>query len=629
MSTDVKEYYAITEDPPIITWTKISDIFLDILLFTFALWTLCSNVIVLLGFGLIHLLFLFPSVLLVTCIAWYYSRIGCREIIAVKDNSLVHQKNPKEGRYQSIALFIFIIVAICISLVAHRPDMDDSLYINFAVSAVDSADSPLMKTVNVHSIPGVPLYFPYRMQSIETLAAGISYVFKVPTINVFHLVFPPLVAAVFVLAYGRLFRNTVPDYWIPAFIALFVFLIANGDVHRTYGNFFLTRLQQGKGIFVTLMPPFFLYYGLRCVIAGRKTDWLKFFLVHICSYGLTWSALMVTPFFSILAILSFVKPTVNVQLLKKIAIVLILVVIIVMVGFFIRFSTDDFSKFENHTSNTEVTWDQVFIQLVEKVFGFHVFAITCLIMLLTAWYSAPTPHGRQICLVFPLFIMIFIMNPLSLMIILKFVPSIWTIWRLAWILPMPLIAALWIIAPLRFRGKLSRNILSYAMYWLILFFILCILPQQTILSSELLVSIDFPRLKVPEQYDVARKIDELLSDRENVLVSQEVGLWLPTFHDHSYPILARYEYVALYHVVKGEDISLRKRAQSYIDGRNDINNPQRFLHRLVNHFQIRCFTFHSKMRFAAEITTILPELGFEKNSTMHGYELWLQESKPR
>jgi len=62
---------------------------------------------------------------------------------------------PAEGPRLEIAVLILGVGCAAVALVAHRPDLDDSFYVNVAVAAADSPERPLLREDTLHGIPGL------------------------------------------------------------------------------------------------------------------------------------------------------------------------------------------------------------------------------------------------------------------------------------------------------------------------------------------------------------------------------------------------------------------------------------------------------------------------------------------
>ena len=70
------------------------------------------------------------------------------------------------------------LVAVAVTLVAHRPDEDDAFYLNVAVSAIDFPEAPLLHYDGMHGEVGLPiLETHYRAQSYE-LGISESYLLR-------------------------------------------------------------------------------------------------------------------------------------------------------------------------------------------------------------------------------------------------------------------------------------------------------------------------------------------------------------------------------------------------------------------------------------------------------------------
>ena len=106
----------------------------------------------------------------------------------------------------------------------------------------------------------------------------------------------PLATVLAVLALWRLLRVwEVPMPALALSTALVFLLVAACDERRTVGEFFVTRLWQGKAVFVAVLVP--LLFALLCSYAEQpaRRTLVLLFAAGVAAVGLTTSAIFVVP----------------------------------------------------------------------------------------------------------------------------------------------------------------------------------------------------------------------------------------------------------------------------------------------------------------------------------------------
>jgi hypothetical protein len=188
------------------------------------------------------------------------------------------------------------IAAALITLLAHRPDADDSLYLNVIVTSLDFPGEPLLLKDGLHGIPQLPLaYVVYRAHSFELLNAILARFSGLSPLAIYYLLLPPVFAALVIAGQWTLLRRLNPSLALPALGVTFAVMLLWGDTHWSPGNFAFVRLHQGKAIFASAMVPIILFYALRFSERGDARSWTGLFLAQVAAVGLSSSAVFVAP----------------------------------------------------------------------------------------------------------------------------------------------------------------------------------------------------------------------------------------------------------------------------------------------------------------------------------------------
>ncbi len=152
-------------------------------------------------------------------------------------------------------------------LVASRPDADDGPYMRQLL--VDASTPGGSFTANPFYIPfgGEHIEIPFlsENEAWEAMVVTLAHLLRIDPLQAYHNVFAFGATIIWVLTYALLFRRfRVPrnKVWL-ALVVTVVFLFLDGNLHRSFGNFSLIRIWQGKVIAWAVLQPAFLLFALR------------------------------------------------------------------------------------------------------------------------------------------------------------------------------------------------------------------------------------------------------------------------------------------------------------------------------------------------------------------------------
>jgi hypothetical protein len=497
----------------------------------FALWTIVCNVITVIAESLQHVLVAFALINLVIGY-WLWKKRKTH-----RDERISHtvQREQSTDSLQQLQPYLFrglLIVSVCLSLITHRPDQDDAHYINVAVASVDNPNLPILRYDTTGLFPHAPLLVPaYKMHSIEILVAALSFVTHIPAIYLFHFLLPTLGAILTITAYRELFRLLSPKYWGWGILGVFVFLCANADVHRTYGNFSFVRLHQGKGMLVSVVLPLIILYGLRYASRPNIRNWVLLAGAQITAVGMTSTALWIAPTVASLAVFAGMPKIRLKEQCKRVLFGMTTSAYLIGLGSYMRLAYPMPLIF----FTSQLTAIHLVKNSITAVFGYTRFGIMCIVLVLTAWSLCENRITRRLCLVFPICVAVIFGNPLIANILATYVTSEITYWRFFWILPLPTIAGLTLTVPLS-STKLRLNASARHIIYFLGLLGMMLLPKQYIFSQSNHVDMNVPHLKVDPEYQIAVRIRNVLPNRPYILAPRSVTAWLTTLHQHPYPL---------------------------------------------------------------------------------------------
>ena len=216
---------------------------------------------------------------------------------------------PGQTRGSELSLLALASACALYTLFVHRPDADDSFYVNMAVAAIDHPELPLLAHDTLHGRFDLPIHYPtYRLHSYELWNAGIARLSGIAPLAVFHLVSATLAAMLVPLSQAVLFRRLTPRTWLFSTLVFVVVLAVPGETPRWYGNFAFVRMWQGKSILLFVFLPLIYAYALDFARRGDRRSWLRLAAAQIAGLGCSSTALWAGPVGALVAMSSVLRP---------------------------------------------------------------------------------------------------------------------------------------------------------------------------------------------------------------------------------------------------------------------------------------------------------------------------------
>lgn len=193
-----------------------------------------------------------------------------------------------------------------LAVFTRRIDADDVFYINRASSVADLGRIPTRDALLSHGHFAPVAGTGSPVDALAPLEGSLARLVGVHAASVAYLVEPPIAVALGVWALWRLVRRWAPRRALLCFLLAVLYLYEAGSGHLSFGNFFLTRIQQGKVVFVTWMIPTLFVYLTDWARAGRRTTGLLITAACVGALGLTSSATFDVPLIVVAALLPLV-----------------------------------------------------------------------------------------------------------------------------------------------------------------------------------------------------------------------------------------------------------------------------------------------------------------------------------
>ena len=262
---------------------------------------------------------------------------------------------------------------------------------------------------------------------------------------------------------------------------------------------------------------------------------------------------------------------------------------------------------------------------LDTVFGTGRLAAFALASLFVGWVAAPPGNlARRFALVVPLAVGLVLFNPYLDAWIRGNATGL-TYWRVAWVLPAPLLMALVLIAPLRWAPRIGAVWARAATGLAIGAFALGV-PSHLGFSEANMAWLGTPSLKVGAAHRFAEALNRA-APRQRVVAPPSVSTWVPTFHDHAYPLAVRIYLVPLRDRI-GE-IAFRDRhvMTQFVDGDASHARAAAIFERGLELYDVAAVCLRNGPTIEPA-RAILRRAGFQKRLQATGMEIWARNGAP-
>jgi len=495
---------------------------------------------------------------------WWLTRQECsppQSKIAISEVSAVFS-----GRSGVWFLAAFAIIAVIVTLASHRPDLDDSSFIQMAAQTMHY---PKLAPLTFDSSLGFILkpfrFAPYRLASYETLVALLASWTGLDILTVYYLLLPGLTSAL-TIGVSYLFAR----WFLPSGLAVFatgVFLfimLAWGESHYTYGNRVFVRLFQGKGLLIALTTPMCIIVGLLLLRRPSLWNWIFLALAQVAAIGVSSSGLICTFITTILVLATALKRDIRKVVLAS-GIVASTLIYPAILGIWLRFfggsviSLSELGTYLPINSSLGLgIREALTLTTIALGFGalnariqkreFELLSVMVLVIIINPWFSE----------------------------FLSGVSSRNMSWRLAWAAPIPLLMAVTfaaVISPLFLMRSPIKKLSLFSSFIGVVALIFFLASAHWTLAASNNVTWSWPSPKLPPEYNLAKKISEeicKLTSHGSVLANNEIGAWLPivapelklVMPGHTYPIMLQNilstsefdDRVRLFNAINGQEV---------------------------------------------------------------------------
>ncbi|MBZ0110905.1 MAG: hypothetical protein K8J08_00450 [Thermoanaerobaculia bacterium] len=525
------------------------------------------------------------------------------------------------------ALWVLALGCVLVTLVSHRPDVDDAFYIGLATAAVDQPDTALLSLDPLHGIAGLPIHLPvYRLHSYELLNAALSKVTGWPAIYCFHWVSAAFAALLVPFAYARLGRQLVPKWWWMAVLAVVVALLSvSGPLEggpwalKWYGNFAFVRLWQGKSIMLSVMVPLIFSYSIDFSARPTARSWLLLAAAQVSAVGLSSSAIWIAPTVAAVGCFSMLRS--GTAGLRRLVVGCLSSIYVLVAGFAVAGAMRRVVE-ERLADQAPAVRGEALEESLRWMLGDSRFFVVAMAALLLAWACCPSGVGRRFAAGVPFVLWAVLLNPYWS----RWVESNLTgpsYWRALWALPLPMLVALFLTAPMALgerSGEPRRAaVLTLA---LMVLFVLSVPTFSGLSRRNQNLRLGLPGLKVQEpMYEWAGRLNAAVPTGSRVVAPREIGEWVPTYHQHAFPLTVR-NYLKPNSYITSDEARLRRLMTSFTEGRRPKGWSDTFL-RGLDQLEVQAVCLRSNLR-AIDARRVLTGSGFCQNGRSEAYEIWVR-----
>ncbi|MFH0823478.1 MAG: DUF6077 domain-containing protein [Pseudomonadota bacterium] len=196
------------------------------------------------------------------------------------------------------AVVVLGLVLALVSTILCRPDNDDVDYFHRALVQMRHLWEPVFTGDLFHNREGLPGPDSLHLvTSLEVLCAFVGHVLGVSPLVVFHNISCAAACFLLPMIYYLLYRELelTPGYSFLGTVGAMVFLLTDGNLHTSMGNYAFVRLWQGKTVVMLLLFPLVLMICSRFYRSPSVKDWAFLLTVGICAGGLSGTGLFFVP----------------------------------------------------------------------------------------------------------------------------------------------------------------------------------------------------------------------------------------------------------------------------------------------------------------------------------------------
>jgi len=467
------------------------------------------------------------------------------------------------GRHYVKYLIILIMAAIGVTLFAHRPDLDDSSYLQIAVSTLKNQTLPIFSyDTSLGNLVNRFRFAPYILSSYELLISLVTDLTGKDLLFVYYIVFPTMSAALAIITAFLLSRWFLPSRSAIIAVAIyFLICLAWGESHLAFGNRLFVRLFQGKGLLIAIATPSIILAGL---LAMRRPCWqtrLLFWACIIAGIGFSSTGLIVGIVAGSIAIISGTIDM-NREGFHKALFTAVALIYPISAGLLLKyFNTANVAFSEIGT-----------LAGINASLGSDIREVIALIIMAVGAASLRMRRHHKALFLLTLFTVVITLSPLLSQAI-SAVSVRNASWRLAWAGPVPLLMAILLAGLLR-ESMGQRRILSGILAISAILTFAC--ADRWVLSKDNNVSFSTPSPTISPDYFTTAAIMtriKMLTDQPVVLATSNIAAWVPVTNPGTRIIMPGHTYdIELENILESDEYKERMHLFSMVNGSSNISS---------------------------------------------------------
>ena len=523
-----------------------------------------------------------------------------------------------DGRSGAVSVAQWLVVAgivvgaVCVTLLANRPDLDDAFYMSVPATLLRFPMHAVLGGDTMYRAGDLPLLLPiYRLDTYEVLVGTVSRLTGIPHLRVAYEVLPPLFAVVAVLVWKQLLHLLVPDRWLSTLVVLFLVMLALGEAHTAYGNFAFVRMFQGKALFATVMIPAIAYSALVFSRHTTARNWMILFAAQVGALGFTSSALFAAPAAAGMALASQWMP--DLAGTRR-----LLVGVAASAYVFAAAGVMLLVTHGGHGFVSDAALPPMLV-LIQRTWGSWSTALL-LFAMLSAWVFAEAGMARRYLLVGGLLFLLGVLNPYTSRFVADHVTGLSTYWRLTWALPLPFFVAITCVGIGKGAMRIRPRVFAVLACGVLVATAVAFGWRCGTLRSANFVTLGVPGLKVDRWgYPVAKQVARTIPEDGIVLAPEGVATWLPTFTVHPGLLAVRTVYLAS--GFGSAEAARRQALIEFVSGQKRLSDSLALLQHAIDHYHLTCIVVLHRAAWEGEIADSLDRAGWRRVST-GTYDVW-------
>lgn len=541
------------------------------------------------------------------CAAWMWNLRGGRYAPSQGD----------AGRHAAWIVLLVAAAAVCVTLVANRPDADDAFYRSISATLLRFPQQPVLVHDTLYRLPGVPILLQfYRLASYDVLVGTLARIIGVNHLVVAYLILPAVFAAFCVLAWVYLLRRIVPARWPSTLLILFLCVLALGEMHRAYGNFAFVRLFQGKAILATGMVPVVAGSALLFARHGGLRHWLLLFAAQVAALGASASALFVAPAAAALGMAG--GWSTNLASSRRFATGMLASAYVFGAGWAMASITHGGHALVSSSPMPGVQ------QILDDTWGWWSTRLL-LVALLAAWAFVTDPVRARYLSAGAFFFLLVALDPYTVRIVADHFVGVHTYWRLTWALPLPFFLAVLLDGVIRHASGMRSKALAVCACAALAGFAIAFGWRFGTLRSANGVTLGVPGLKVnPVEYQVAAKIARDVPEKGCVLAPEAVSVWLATFVVH--PELLGVRALYMNRAFSPDDAARRNLLMRYVAGQHGPPDSAAWFADALRRYGLTAVVLVHSAPWRGEIQNVLERHGW-RPLVSGTYDIWVKKDR--